>query len=119
MIHLRVTLDSILVQHLRDGGRSGMEAAWTGFCRQNSIANLSGFGDFFQCDQEPTLNELLLLSDTVSFVDSNLRQSIEHITRWLPEVDEDLCQSMTVGFLPYGKYTFSPKLGLQLFSLHP
>ena len=119
MIHLNVTIDSTLVQHFRDDGWSGMEAAWTDLCRQYLVTDLSGFGDFFQCDQQPTLNELSLLDDTVCFLDSNLRQSIEHIIRWVPEVDEDIFQTMTVVFLPYGKYTFSPKLGLQLFSLDP
>src|SRR5438874_13226345 len=119
MIHLNVTIDSTLVQHFRDGGWSGMEAAWTDLCRQYLVTDLSGFGDFFQCDQQPTLNELSLLDDTVCFLDSNLRQSIEHIIKWVPEVDEDIFQTMTVVFLPYGKYTFSPKLGLQLFSLDP
>jgi hypothetical protein len=96
-----------------------MEAVWPNLCRQYSITDLGGFADFFERDQDPTLDELSRLDDTVSFVDSNLRQSIEHITRWLPEVDEEIFQSVTVVFLPYGKYTFSPRLGCQLFSLDP
>jgi hypothetical protein len=119
MIHLNVTLDSTLVHYLRNGGWSAMASAWPDFCRRYSLTDLRKLADFFQCDREPTTDELSLLHDTESFIDSNLQKSIEHITRWLPEIDEDICQPVRVVFLPYGKYTFSPKLGLQFFSLDP
>jgi hypothetical protein len=119
MIRLNVTLDSTLVRKLRDGGWGEMEAAWSDFCRRYSVTDVGGVGDLFQCDQQPSLNEMGRLDDTLSFVDLNLRKSVEHINRWLPEVDDDISHSVTVAFLPYGNYTFSPKLSLQLFSLDP
>lgn len=104
LIHLNVTLDATLVQHLRDSGLSLMEAAWTKSCRRYTVTDLGGAEFFCKCDKEPTLNELSLLDDTESFVDSNLRQSIQHITIWLPEVDDKISQPVTVACLPYGKH---------------
>lgn len=45
-IHLNVTLDATLVQHLRDSGLSLMEAAWTKSCRRYTVTDLSG-AEFF------------------------------------------------------------------------
>jgi hypothetical protein len=116
MIHLNVTLDS-LVQPLLDGGWGKMETAWAEFCRRYSITDLAAVGDSFQCDHEPTPHELSLLEETVSFVQSHLRQSIEHIESWLPEVNDEISHFLTVALLPYGKYSYGSKVGLQLFSL--
>src|SRR6266699_4030928 len=119
MIRLNVTLDSTLVRQFRDGGWGGMEAAWSDFCRRYSVKDVGGVGDLFQRDQPSGLSEMGLLDDTLSFVDLNLQKSIEHISKWLPQVEDDISHSVTVAFLPYGNYTFSPKLSLQLFSLDP
>jgi len=96
-----------------------LEAAWADFCGQHSLTDLSGFGNFFPSDEQPALHDLSLLDRTVSFLTSHLRTSIEHVGRWLPEVEEDISQPVTVVFLPYGKYTFGPKPGMQMFSLYP
>lgn len=37
------------------------------------------------------------MDDIVSFIESNLRQSIEQITRLLPEVDAGPCKSLATG----------------------
>jgi hypothetical protein len=116
MIQLNVKLDSLL-PHLRDRGWGGMETAWTDLCQTHMLPESVGMGDWFQCDHEPGPDELLLLEDTESFLQSNLEQSIEHIGRWLPEVNEDIRHSLTVVLLPNGKYSYGPKAGLQLFSL--
>jgi hypothetical protein len=96
-----------------------MDIAWTDFCRRHALTDLGGVEEFFELDRETAISELAALDDTVSFIDSTLRQSVEHITKWLPEVDEDISHSVTVAFLPYGRYSFSPKHRLQLFSLDP
>jgi hypothetical protein len=119
MIHLNVSLDSTLVRQLRDGGWGGMEAAWSNFCRRYSVPDLGGVQELFQRNQEPSLSEMGLLDDTLSFIDLNLPKSIQHINQWLPEVEDDVSHTVTVAFLPLGNYTFSPKLSLQLFSLDP
>jgi hypothetical protein len=119
MIHFNVTLDSTLLRHLRDGGWSGMKAVWLDLCRRHSVEEVDRFEDLFQFGQPPTADELSLLDDTVSFLVSNVRRSIEHVTRWMPNFPEDISQLLTVVFLPYGKHTFSPQHGLQFFSLDP
>jgi hypothetical protein len=117
MIHLDVALDSTLVRCFREGRWRSVEVAWADFCHQHAFEDLSKFEDVFPYDLEPTLDELALLDETVSYIQSNLQRSIEHISRWLPEVDEDISHAVTVVLLPYGKFSFGPKLGLQLFSL--
>jgi hypothetical protein len=96
-----------------------MESAWLDLCRQYSVTDLGEFQDFFRGGQKLKSNELAALTDTASFLDLNLQRSVEHLTRWLPEVDEDIFHAVTIVLLPFGKYTFSPRLGLQFFCLDP
>jgi hypothetical protein len=119
MIHLNVTFDSTLVRQLRDAGWGGMDAAWSDFCRRYLLTDVGGVRELFQRDRKVSPSEMRLLDDTLAFVSLNLQKSIEHINRWLPEVDDDISHEVTVAFLPYGNYTFSPKPSLQLFSLDP
>lgn len=119
MIHLKVTLDSTLVRQLREGGWGEMEGAWSTFCVRHSLTDIGGVRDFFQCDQTTSREEIGRLEDTLLFVDSNLQKSIDQVNGWLPEVDDEISHAMTVAFLPFGSYTFSPRLSLQLFSLDP
>lgn len=119
MIRLNVTLDSTLVRQLQLGGWGAIEAAWSDLCRRYLLTDVGTVRDLFQRDQQVSPSEMRRLDDTLSFVSLNLQKSIEHINRWLPEVDDDISHAVTVVFLPYGNYTFSPKLRLQLFSLDP
>jgi hypothetical protein len=117
MIQLDVVLDSTLVQGFRDGRWRTVEAHWADFCRANSVEDLRRFADVFPHDLEPSRDELALLHQTVEFVESNLQRSVEHIASWLPDVDEDISHRLKVVLLPYGKFSFGPHVGLQLFSL--
>ena len=119
MIGLNVTLDPALVRELLESGWAGLRAAWTNFCQRHLLLDLGAVEDFFDCDRTLSASEWSHLEETASYIDSNLQQSIQHITRWLPEVKDPITQDVTVVFLPCGKYTFSPRLGLQLFSLDP
>lgn len=96
-----------------------MEAAWADLCQKYSLEEMDDFANLFESAREPTEAELSLLDKALSFLTANLQQSVEHVIRWMPDVTEDVIQPLTIAFLPYGKYTFSPKAGLQLFSLDP
>jgi hypothetical protein len=117
MIHLNVTLNPTLVDRLREDGWKGVGEAWEDFCTRHSLTDLRTVAEFFESDREPSPDELSLLDETISYIDSNLRQSIQHINKWLPDVADDVTQDLMVMFLPYGKYTFGPEPGLQLFSV--
>src|SRR6266550_1732376 len=117
MMHLNVTLNPALVDRLRVNGWKGVEDAWEDFCTRHSFTDLRTVADFFESGREPSPDELSLLDETVSYIDSNLGRSVEHIAGWLPDVTNDITQDLMVMFLPYGKFTFGPEQGLQLFSL--
>jgi len=119
LIQLDVTLDDTLLRRFRDDRWAGLEAGWHELCQRYSMDGLSRFEDFFHCDRQATLDDPTTLDGTAAFLCANLRQSVEHITRWMPELPQDIVQSLTVAFLPHDRYTFSPKLGLQFFSLDP
>jgi len=119
MIRLDVTLDATLVRRLHDGGRAGLAAAWTDFCDRHSLTDLRRFDDMFGDGPEPTAATLSALRDRVAYLDEHLKRSIEHVARFLPEVDDDIAHHVTVALLPGGQYTFGPQPGLQLFSLDP
>lgn len=121
MIHLNVTLDASLLKHLQEGQWNGLQSAWVELCDAHSVGDLRDCGRFLKNHDQSDLNlgEVSLMQQTAGFLRANLQKSVQHISRWLPEIHEDITQSLTVVLLPYGQYTFSPKTGLQVFSLDP
>ena len=99
MIHLEVVLES-LVPQLSSEGWNGMSAVWADFCERHSVDDLTRLDDAFQCDRVPTAGELACFDETVSLIGSSLKDSIDLIQRWLPDVEEDLLHSVTIAFLP-------------------
>jgi len=117
MIHLKVALDTSLLQRLEGGQWNALASGWFALCQLYSLTDLGDPARFFSKDTKPTPHELLLLQTIASFLTTHLHRSVEHITAWLPDVSEIIVHPLTVILLPFGRYTFGPKEGLQFFSL--
>ena len=118
MIQLSVTLNLALVESL---GRepAQLAVAWEQFCRTNAIVDFLPPSDALDIPTVVIGSDLARIGKTASYIKGNLDASILTAARFFPRIGVTISHDLTVAFVPFGRYNYGPKEGLQLFSLLP
>ncbi|MCM3239541.1 hypothetical protein M3589_17720 [Heyndrickxia oleronia] len=119
MINLSVEIDSTLLTWLEKNYMSldKWDDYFENYCEQNGI-NLpkASFVDF---PDEISKDDLERLRRQVDLLNTRKEDSIAHINRFFPKVEEDIAHNLKVVLLPFGKINYGPTIGYQLYSIFP
>ncbi|MGD6879665.1 DUF5700 domain-containing putative Zn-dependent protease [Bacillus infantis] len=98
--------------------------------------NLDKWDDFFEsyCEKEGlklpktsfvdfpneiSKEDLRKLREQVEFLNNRKGESITHISKFFPHIEEEITHKLKVVLLPFGKINYGPMAGYQLYSIFP
>lgn len=120
MIELRVRLDDSMVDLSRSMAAHELAACWSALCAAKGLDRSVTAHDLFDLSRLPaTAADFARVRAAADYLAAHRERSIEHISAFLPPHTPPLTHDLTVMLLPFAKYNYGPREGLQLFSLHP
>ena len=118
-IDLRVSLDTSLVEAGRAGGWESVLDRWRSLAVEETLAIEREPGELFHV-REPLEGEAgRRLEALARHLAASVEPSVAQVRDHLPAVPEAVRRDLKVVLLPWGRWSFGPRQGLQLFSLHP
>ena len=120
MIDLRVRLDDSMVDLSRSMDAQGLATHWADLCRANGLDRFTTVYDLFNLNRLPaSAVDFARVRASADYLAAHLERSVRHISAFLSPNTPPSTYNLTVILLPFAKYNFGPREGLQLFSLHP
>lgn len=119
MIDLRVLVDCQFIDLCRAGSYRELNDGVARFCRDNGLDAFTTPFELIDLQDPVSEATCATLRATASHLVASTDRSIAHIRNILPLFMPPFRHKLVVTLLPFGRYNFGPREGLQILSLNP